>query len=116
MILPSDPPFGFDWSSHNTYSTNVLHRHSEQRTDEALVLTGRDKAYQRASKMGLLFIPYDKDQPIELRTARHVTGVRLGIEMLGQVKPGKDVVVDNIPSYKDLTSKGLGPWLGVVKN
>lgn len=86
------------------------------RTDEALVLTGRDKAYQRASKMGLLFIPYDKDQPIELRTARHVTGVRLGIEMLGQVKPGKDVVVDNIPSYKDLTSKGLGPWLGVVKN
>ena len=80
------------------------------------MLTGRDKAYQRASKMGLLFIPYDKDQPIELRTARHVTGVRLGIEMLGQVKPGKDVVVDNIPSYKDLTSKGLGPWLGVVKN
>ena len=47
MILPSDPPSGFDWSSHNTYSVNPLHRHSEQRTDEALVRRHLDDPRRR---------------------------------------------------------------------
>ena len=59
-----------------------------ERTNEAVVLTGKDKAYMKAAEMGLLFIPYDENgQPIELRAARHVTGVRVACELLGDVSP-----------------------------
>lgn len=85
------------------------------RTDEALVVTGADKCYTKASKLGRLFIPYDKDQPIALRTARHVTGVKLAIDMLGEVAPDKKIVVENVPTYVQIRDQGIGPWLNVVK-
>ena len=85
------------------------------KTDEALVMTGKDKAYSKASKMGLLFIPYEGDQPIELRTARHVAASKKAIDMLGMVKDGKDVVIENIPSYEQIKDDGIGPWLGKAK-
>ncbi|WP_026781998.1 NAD(+) diphosphatase [Pleomorphomonas koreensis] len=47
MILPPDPATGFDWSSHNTYSVNFLHRHSEQRADAALVQRHLDDPRRR---------------------------------------------------------------------
>jgi len=81
------------------------------RTDEALVLTGKDKAYAKASKMGLLFIPYDGDQPIALRTARHVTGVKVAVETLGELLPDDKVVIEGIPSYADIKDNGIGRWL-----
>lgn len=81
------------------------------KTDEALVLTGKDKAYLKASKMGLLFIPYEGDQPIALRTARHVTAVKIAMDTLGTLVDGKDVAVENIPTYEDIKDKGIGPWL-----
>ncbi|NLL36457.1 MAG: succinylglutamate desuccinylase [Fretibacterium sp.] len=82
------------------------------RTDEALVLTGRDKAYAKASKLGLLFIPYEEDQPLEFRVARHVTAVRLCMNLLGMVLgPDKAVQVENIPDYQDILDKGVGPFL-----
>ncbi len=80
-------------------------------TNEALVLTGRDKAYTKAAKLGVLFIPYVDQQPLELRTARHVTAVAKYIELLGDVRPGKEIVVENIPTYEEMNEKGLGPWL-----
>ncbi|MEG1824038.1 MAG: succinylglutamate desuccinylase/aspartoacylase family protein [Cloacibacillus sp.] len=85
------------------------------RTDEALVLTGRDKAYVKAAKMGLLFIPYEGDQPIALRTARHVTGVRTAMEMLKDVSPEDAVIVENIPSYTEIKDGGIGKWLNTEK-
>ena len=85
------------------------------RTNEELVLTGRDKAYTKAAKMGLLFIPYEGDQPIELRTARHVTGVMTAVNMLKDVSPDDEIVIEGVPSYKDIKDGGLGKWLKVIK-
>ncbi len=81
------------------------------RTNEALVLTGRDKAYAKATKLGALFIPYVDSQPIELRTARHVTAVKKFLDMIGDVRPGKEIVVENIPSYEEINEKGIGAFL-----
>lgn len=81
------------------------------RTDEALVLSGKDKAYAKASKMGLLFIPYEGDQPLALRTARHVTGVRLAVETLGEILPEDEIIIEGIPSYTDIKDGGIGKWL-----
>ena len=83
-----------------------------ERTNEAVVLTGKDKAYMKAAEMGLLFIPYDENgQPIELRAARHVTGVRVACELLGDVSPEDAVVFEGIPSYDDIVADGVGKWL-----
>ncbi len=85
------------------------------RTDETLVLTGKDKAYKKAAKMGLLFIPYAGDQPIALRTARHVTGVRVASETLGDLSPEDAVIFEGIPSYTDIKDGGVGKWLNKIE-
>ncbi|MDR2179773.1 MAG: succinylglutamate desuccinylase/aspartoacylase family protein [Synergistaceae bacterium] len=82
------------------------------RTDEALALTGKDKAYAKARDMGNLFIPYSNgDQPVALRVARHLTAIRLFLEMLGLFHEGKDIVVEGIPHYEDMIAKGVGYYL-----
>jgi hypothetical protein len=45
------------------------------KTDERLALTGEDKFYAKASELGNLFIPYEKDQPMDLRVARHTGSI-----------------------------------------
>lgn len=81
------------------------------RTDEALVLTGEDKFYAKASELGRLFIPYERDQPIDLRVARHVTAIMSFVEMLGMVKPEAEIAVDGVPSYGEIVERGLGAFL-----
>ncbi|MDO4561798.1 MAG: succinylglutamate desuccinylase/aspartoacylase family protein [bacterium] len=86
------------------------------RTDEALVLTGKDKAYAKASKMGLLFIPYEGDQPIAVRTARHVTAIKTAVELFADLDVTKGVVIANIPTYKEIIHRGIGAWLNKAAN
>jgi len=81
------------------------------RTDEALALTGKDKFYQKAAELGNLFIPYEDDQPIALRTARHVTAIMTFLEMLGFISEEKSVIVNNIPDYNDIIDKGIEAFL-----
>ncbi|HOM97058.1 MAG TPA: succinylglutamate desuccinylase/aspartoacylase family protein [Acetomicrobium sp.] len=81
------------------------------RTDEALALTGKDKFYQKAAELGNLFIPYEDDQPIALRTARHVTAIMTFLEMLGFIREEKSVIVNNIPDYNDIIDKGIEAFL-----
>jgi len=84
------------------------------RTDEALALTGKDKFYQKAAELGNLFIPYEDDQPIALRTARHVTAIMTFLEMLGFISEEKSVLVNNIPDYNDIIDKGVEAFLSPV--
>lgn len=86
------------------------------RTDEALVLTGEDKAYLKAAELGRLFIPYEGDQPLDLRTARHVEAIRLFVEMLGDVKEGGAVEMENIPSYEEMIESGIGAFLSPLSD
>jgi predicted deacylase len=85
------------------------------RTDEALVLTGRDKAYKKASALGQLYIPYEKDQPLDLRVARHVASVGIFMEMLEMVREGKGVVVVGLPSFEEMLEKKIGSFLAAPK-
>jgi len=87
------------------------------RTDEALVLTGKDKAYAKARDLGLLFIPYaDGDQPIALRVARHVTAIRVFMETLGLYFDDKPFEIEGIPSYEDIIENGVGAYLKPIHN
>ncbi len=85
------------------------------RTDEALVLTGKDKAYSKAMGMGRLFIDYGGDQPLDLRVARHVTAVKAFLDNLGMLYPEKAVKVVGIPEYDAIREQGIGAFLTPLK-
>lgn len=81
------------------------------RTDENLVLTGEDKCYTRAAELGRLFIPYEGDQPIDLRVARHTQSMSTFIEMLGFLYEDREIVVEGVPGYEEILDKGVGAFL-----
>lgn len=81
------------------------------RTDEDLVLTGRDKCYTKAAALGRLFVPYDGSQSIELRVARHTATVKTFLDMLGLFDEAKEVDVEGIPTYEELLGQGYGAFL-----
>lgn len=82
------------------------------RTDEALVLDGKDKAYIKSAGLGRLFVPYDENgKPIEQRVARHVASMVIFADTLEMFEPEKAVTIENIPSYDDLNANGVGYYL-----
>jgi hypothetical protein len=82
------------------------------KTDEALILTGADKAYQKASGLGRLYVPYEGgNEPIAERVARHVTTVRLLADNLEYVREGKGIVIEGLPGFQELSDLGVGAYL-----
>ena len=85
------------------------------KTDEHLVLTGEDKFYRKASELGRLFIPYDNDQPLDYRVARHTGAILVFFEMLGLLEPDLLISVENIPSFNEILEQGLGAFLSPLE-
>jgi hypothetical protein len=82
------------------------------RTDEALILTGADKAYAKAHELGRLYVPYENgERPMAGRVARHVTAVQLLADNLGYVREGKAVDIDGLPGFSELSERGVGAFL-----
>lgn len=82
------------------------------RTDEALVLDGRDKAYIKSAGLGRLFVPYDEHgKPIEQRVARHVASISAFAQALEMFEPDKSVEIGNIPNYDEMNENGVGYYL-----
>lgn len=105
----------------NTYavlmeSANAAQGRLRGRTDEALVLTGKDPRYVEAQKLGRLFVPYDENgHPLEERVGRHLTGISQLVLVMGENEPEKEIVMEEIPSYADLLENGIGFYLKEVK-
>ena len=82
------------------------------RTDEALVLTGKDPYYVKAQKLGRLYVPFDESgHPIEERVARHLAGISEFILALSMETPDRALEIGGIPGYEELQEKGLGAFL-----
>jgi hypothetical protein len=83
------------------------------RTDEALALTGKDKAYMKAAGLGRLFVPFDETgKPLEMRAARHLTAILTFFSMMEFfVDESKAIEVEGLPSYAQLVEDGIGKWL-----
>lgn len=82
------------------------------RTDEALVLTGKDPYYVRAQALGRLYVPFDeRGHPIEERVGRHLTAiVEFTLAMSGEY-PDRPIGLSGVPGYEELAGKGLGAFL-----
>jgi len=82
------------------------------RTDEDLVIRGKDKAYVKAAGLGRLFVPYDENgKPLEQRVARHVEAIKLFTDNLAMFEPERSVVIDGLPDYDEISSNGVAYYL-----
>jgi hypothetical protein len=82
------------------------------RTNEALILKGQDKQYVKAQKLGRLFVPYDENGwPLNVRVGRHVAGIQAIFASYTSNTPEKSIVLAGVPTYDEMVSKGLEPYL-----
>jgi hypothetical protein len=82
------------------------------RTDEALVHTGEDKAYDKAAALGRLYVPWESyDKRIEERVGRHVVAVRVLADNLEYVREGRGVGLGGLPTYQEFYDRGVGAFL-----
>ncbi|HYK90195.1 MAG TPA: succinylglutamate desuccinylase [Acidobacteriota bacterium] len=82
------------------------------KTDEALLLTGRDEFVVKAGKRGLLFEKIDQNGwPIDTRVGRHTSTVLQIMESWTQDHPESALVCRNVPRYAEVMEKGIGHYL-----
>ena len=78
----------------------------------SLVVDGRDRFYERAAKLGRLFVPFGPEGiPLKDRVARHLAGVAALLDALREIEPTKVVIIENLPAATEVLAKGIGPFL-----
>ena len=93
-------------------ATNAAQGRFRGKTDANLVLTGKDKYYVEAEKLGRLYVPYDENgHPMEERVGRHLTAIGEFVFDLSMEYPDDEIIIDGIPDYQELLQKGIGAFL-----
>ena len=91
---------------------NASHGRLKGRPTVSLIVDGKDKYYERASRLGRLFVPYGPEGiPLKLRVARHLAGVQAILASLHELEPDETIELANIPSPAEVQSKGIGLFL-----
>ncbi len=79
------------------------------RTDEALLLTGKDEFVVEAGKHGLLFEQIDeKGWPLDLRVGRHLSTLLNIFDLWSMENPDRAMVVQRCPSLRGVGRAGYG--------
>lgn len=82
------------------------------RTDEALILTGKDDFILKAAKLGLLYVPFDETgSHVDVRTGRDTSTVLELIGSFSEIYPDKEIIISNVPRYVDVIKNGIGHYL-----
>ena len=82
------------------------------RTDETLILTGKDDFLLKAAKWGVLFVPYDEHgSPINDRVGRHTSTVLELIRVFSELYPDREIEVQNVPKFAQIIENGVGYYL-----
>ena len=83
------------------------------KTDEALILDGEDKAYDKAAGLGRLYVPWESwDKRMAERVGRHVTSVWMLTENLEYVREDAGVTIAGLPSFAEMSEQGVGAFGG----
>lgn len=104
-----------------TYATlmeapNIAIGRLRGRTTVETILDGQDPFYVWGGKLGRLFVPFtETGWPLNVRVARHVTGIKALVDAVGETKPDRAIVLENVPSYQDLATQGVGAFLNSPK-
>jgi len=93
-------------------TANCSHGRLKGRPSASLVVEGKDENYLRAAKLGLLFVPYDKEGiPLSARVYRHLVSIKALVQGLQEIDPGKQVAFIDYPNAQILLDKGLAALL-----
>lgn len=77
------------------------------------VLGGKDDCYVLSAKLGMLYVPYDKNgHPIEERCGRHLQGIDEYSSAYNKLYPDSPVVYGGVPGYDDLFLNAAADQLG----
>jgi Succinylglutamate desuccinylase / Aspartoacylase family len=91
---------------------NASHGRLKGKPSSSLIVDGKDKFYEKASRLGWLFVPYGKEGiPLALRAARHLAAVQALLGALAELFPEKAVEVENIPPPAEVQTRGVGAFL-----
>lgn len=91
---------------------NASHGRLKGRPSASLVVDGRDPYYEKAAKLGRLYVPFGPEGiPLRNRVARHLAGVTAVLRSLGETRPDKAVVFEGLPAASDLDARGIGAFL-----
>jgi hypothetical protein len=93
-------------------SVNPAQGRLRGRTDESLVVTGKDRFYALAGRRGRLAVPWTTEGwPIERRVARHVIAIESFLRNLGELEPEHRIEIVGLPGYHELIAGTLGEYL-----
>jgi predicted deacylase len=94
-------------------SANPAQGRIRGKTDEALIVTGKDKMYARVAPSGVLFVPWDEEigWPLSTRVARHVSAIKQIMNVYTSQNPENPMVAE-FPSYESI-STDIGQYLGL---
>jgi predicted deacylase len=113
-------PYNFHGLSHREWTdytetspflletANPMQGRLRGKSTAALIVTGKDKMYLKASELGVLKVPYDSTGiPLVIRVGRHVAAVSKIIEVFSRQCPDRAVEMKDVPSYNELVKQGL---------
>ncbi|MGB4705246.1 MAG: succinylglutamate desuccinylase [Candidatus Saccharicenans sp.] len=82
------------------------------KTDQELLLSGRDEFVMKAGKHGLLFEKIDENGwPIDVRVGRHLSSIIQILRVWTELHPEKPIVMTGVPRYSEVIEKGTGFYL-----
>jgi hypothetical protein len=91
---------------------NASHGRLKGKPSEALVVEGKDQNYERAAKLGRLFVAFGPEGiPLKERVARHLAGVRALLKSLAELEPDQTVTVEGLPPAEEIRARGVGAFL-----
>jgi len=103
-----------EWADHTDClpflfeTANPIQGRLRGKTDEQLLLSGRDKMYILGKDIGALTIPYDSTGlPLRIRVGRHLAALGRVIDIYSRYNPGRAIEYSGIPSYEVLEKNGL---------
>jgi hypothetical protein len=93
-------------------SANVSHGRLKGRPTPDLIVTGKDRNYTRAARLGRLFVPYDENGiPLRQRVIRHLAAVQSLLGSWNELFPEKILTLQGLPTLEELREQGIGPFL-----
>ena len=81
-------------------------------TNEALIVEGIDRYYNRAGELGLLYVPFGEEgSPLDERVGRHIQTISMLLEVFSFYNPNRTIAVEHLPTLDDVLLNGLGAFL-----
>jgi len=93
-------------------TANTSHGRLKGKPSATLITEGKDKNYQRAAQLGLLFVPFSEEGiPLKKRVSRHLATLNALVFGLSELFPDLPIRFQKIPSSTDVESAGIGAFL-----